>query len=280
MKKSACATCGGTGTRTFTIQSGFQMASTCNSCGGSGTTTPPGSGCGNCNALGKVRDRKTVEVAVPAGVDDGMKIRIDGQGDAPTQGKGRSGDLFVRLSVLPSKTFTRQGANLYENVSVPFYTAILGGRARVATLDKEVDVRVATGTQPGEEFVLKGRGIKRLYKDGHGDLTVRFNIAIPRFVAFLPLSFVIGLTPSPLKRNLTAAQRRIIQQYVSETEYPGSSAYAPMPPRNPAPPSPPPSEPTPPPQFTSPGFTSQASPPPSEPTTGKPKHSIFLCLPC
>lgn len=186
-KKNSCSVCGGSGTRTFTIQSGFQMASTCNACGGSGSVAPEGSNCGSCAGVGKVRERKTVDVAVPAGVDDGMKIRIDGKGDAPIGGKGRTGDLYVRVNVLPSKIFTRQGSNLYENVSVPFYTAILGGRARVMTLDKDVEVKVPNGTQPGEEMVLKGRGVKRLYKDEFGDLTVKFNVSMPRWV---PIYFV------------------------------------------------------------------------------------------
>ncbi|SCZ91849.1 BZ3500_MvSof-1268-A1-R1_Chr5-3g08175 [Microbotryum saponariae] len=206
-QKSTCRACGGSGTRTFTIQSGFQMASTCNVCGGSGSTTPHGSGCGTCNGVGKVRERKSVEVRIPPGVDDGMKIRIDGQGDAPLGGKGRVGDLYVRVSVQPSKTFQRQGSNLYQDVGVPFYTAILGGRARVATLDREVEVKVPQGTQPGEEMVLRGRGVKKLYKDEYGDLVVRFGVQMPR--------------------TLTPAQRRILQMYVSETESPGSSSYSP-----------------------------------------------------
>lgn len=182
MKKTTCASCGGSGTRTFTIQSGFQMASTCAACGGSGSVAPPGSNCGTCAGVGKVRERRTVEVKIPPGVDDGMKIRIDGKGDAPLGGKGRTGDLFVRVNVIPSKVFTRQGSNIYQNVSVPFYTAILGGKAPVKTLDRDVEIRVPGGTQPGEEMVLRGKGVKKLYKDEHGDLIVRFNVSMPRYV--------------------------------------------------------------------------------------------------
>ncbi|GAA5957889.1 hypothetical protein JCM21900_001300 [Sporobolomyces salmonicolor] len=250
MKKTTCGSCGGSGTRTFTIQSGFQMASTCAACGGSGHVAPPGSNCGTCAGVGKVRERRTVEVKIPPGVDDGMKIRIDGKGDAPLGGKGRTGDLYVRVNVLPSKVFTRQGSNLYENISVPFYTAILGGKAPVKTLDRDVEVKVPSGTQPGEEMVLRGRGVKKLYKDEHGDLIVRFNVAMPR--------------------SLTPAQRRILEQYVAETELPGSTAYYPS--SKPAPqgftpfttsaaPDTPPVSPI----DDSPGFTSQAKPPPSQP---------------
>ncbi|GAA6061176.1 hypothetical protein JCM10212_002389 [Sporobolomyces blumeae] len=263
MKKTTCASCGGTGTRTFTIQSGFQMASTCAACGGSGSVAPPGSNCGTCAGVGKVRERRTVEVKIPPGVDDGMKIRIDGKGDAPLGGKGRTGDLFVRINVMPSKTFTRQGSNIYQNVSVPFYTAILGGKAPVKTLDRDVEVKVPNGTQPGEEMVLRGRGVKKLYKDEFGDLIVRFNVTMPR--------------------SLTPAQRRILEQFVAETEIPGSTAHYPTSsasssrPSRPAPSAAEPEtaadEPTPKdarapkkpsPSVDAPGFTQQARPPPSD----------------
>ncbi|GAA5887171.1 hypothetical protein JCM16303_002213 [Sporobolomyces ruberrimus] len=259
MKKTTCASCGGSGTRTFTIQSGFQMASTCASCGGSGSVAPPGSNCGTCAGVGKVRERRTVEVKIPPGVDDGMKIRIDGKGDAPLGGKGRTGDLFVRVNVVPSKVFTRQGSNIYQNVSVPFYTAILGGKAPVKTLDRDVEIRVPGGTQPGEEMVLRGKGVKKLYKDEHGDLIVRFNVNMPR--------------------SLSATQRQILEQFVAETNMPGSTAHYPTssPSPNPSSSRSTSSEPstsssskkdaapaTPPPNVDAPGFTQQARPPPTD----------------
>ncbi|GAA5894523.1 uncharacterized protein JCM6883_002127 [Sporobolomyces salmoneus] len=258
MKKTTCSACGGSGTRTFTIQSGFQMASTCAACGGSGSVAPPGSNCGTCAGVGKVRERRTVEVKIPPGVDDGMKIRIDGKGDAPLGGKGRTGDLFVRVNVIPSKIFTRQGSNLYESVSVPFYTAILGGKAPVKTLDRDVEIRVPGGTQPGEEMVLRGKGVKKLYKDEHGDLIVRFNVSMPR--------------------SLTPAQRRILEQYVAETEIPGSTAHYPATSSSPSSSTSSTSEPssspkkessspsTPPPNIDAAGFTQQAKPPPADGT--------------
>lgn len=127
-----------------------------------------------------MRERKFEEVDVPAGVDQGMRIRINGKGDVPIQGKGRTGDLYIRINVQPSKIFRRQGSDLFEDVSIPFYTAILGGAARVATLDEDVQIKVLRGTQPGEEMVLKNRGVKKLNKTENGDLFVRFNVSIPR----------------------------------------------------------------------------------------------------
>jgi DnaJ-class molecular chaperone len=111
-----------------------------------------------------------------------MTIRVPNAGDAPLAGKGQRGDLLVRVTVSNSKLFRRQGTNLYHEVRIPLHTALLGGRVRVPTLDGEVDVRVPGGTQPGEEMVLKGRGIKDVFKSGKGDLFVTFSVQIPRQV--------------------------------------------------------------------------------------------------
>ncbi|EJD55396.1 hypothetical protein AURDEDRAFT_50886 [Auricularia subglabra TFB-10046 SS5] len=197
-KKSTCGACGGSGTQTFVIDSGFQMASTCASCQGTGTTVPRGAQCGECSGLGKVKMRSTIDVDIPAGVEDGMTIRVASAGDMPLSGKGKPGDLLVRVSVSPSKVFRRQGANIYHDARIPLHVALLGGKVRVPTLDGEVDMRVAPGTQQGEEFVLKGKGVKPVYGGEKGDLFVSFTVQIPR--------------------NLTARQREILQQYAEVTE--------------------------------------------------------------
>ena len=111
-----------------------------------------------------------------------MVIRVPGSGDMPMSGKGSPGDLLVRVGVAPSKVFRRQGTNLFHDAKIPFHTALLGGRVRVPTLDGEVDVRVPGGTQPGEECVLKGRGISPVYGGEKGDIYVAFNLTIPRHV--------------------------------------------------------------------------------------------------
>lgn len=109
-----------------------------------------------------------------------MTIRVPKAGDAPVTGKGTPGDLFVRVSVAPSKQFTRQGANLFHEVKVPFHTALLGGRVRVPTIDGDVDVRLPGGTQQGEEMVLKGRGVPEVRNGLSGDLYVTFSVVLPR----------------------------------------------------------------------------------------------------
>lgn len=118
----------------------------------------------------------------PTGVEDGVTIKVPGQGDAPLSGKGRPGDLLVRINVASSKTFKRQGANLYHEARIPVHTALLGGKVRVPTLDGEVDVRVPSGTQPGEQMMLKGHGIAPAFRSGQGDMFVTFNVQLPRFV--------------------------------------------------------------------------------------------------
>ncbi|KAN0063186.1 mdj1 protein precursor [Thecaphora frezii] len=198
-KKLTCATCNGTGTRTFVIQSGFQMATTCPSCGGAGTTVAPGDSCKSCDGLGRVRGRKEVEIDLPAGVDDGFRVRKDGFGDVPLSGAGAPGSLYVRINVAPSKVWRRQGSTLFYPAQIPFHTAILGGKVRVPTLDGPVEVRVPAGTQVGEEMILQGRGVPSPTRRGQkGDLMVQFDVTLPR--------------------SLTKRQREILQQYADEVE--------------------------------------------------------------
>jgi molecular chaperone DnaJ len=109
-----------------------------------------------------------------------MVIRVAGAGDVPVSGKGPTGDLLVRVNISPSKVFRRQGTNIYHDTQIPIHSAILGGRVRVPTLEGDVDVRVPSGTQPGEECVLRGRGIPSLYGGERGDLYVTFSLKVPR----------------------------------------------------------------------------------------------------
>ncbi|KAI0815323.1 hypothetical protein BC629DRAFT_1270079, partial [Irpex lacteus] len=197
-KRSTCTSCGGSGARTFVLDSGFQMASTCPTCSGTGSTVPRGSQCGTCAGVGQLRTRKSVKVDIPAGIEDGMTMNVPEVGDAPISSKGRPGDLLVRVNVAPSKLFRRQGPNLHHDARVPLHTALLGGRVRVPTLDGEVDVRVPGGTQHGEEMVLKGRGVKSVYGADKGDLFVKFSVSLPR--------------------SLTQRQREILQQYADDVE--------------------------------------------------------------
>ena len=113
-----------------------------------------------------------------------MTVRVPNEGDAPIGSKGPKGDLLVRINVATSKVFRRQGSIIHYEARIPMHTALLGGRVRVPTLDGDVDVRVPPGTQPGEDMVLKGRGMPPLYGNDKGDLFVTFAVQMPRSVLF------------------------------------------------------------------------------------------------
>ena len=109
-----------------------------------------------------------------------MVIRVAGAGDRPVGGSGTTGDLLIQVQVASSRQFRRQGSNILQSVRVPLHTALLGGRVRVPTLDGEVDIKIAPGTQPGEECVLKGRGVPSVRSGSKGDMFVSFQVQIPR----------------------------------------------------------------------------------------------------
>lgn len=190
--RTECKTCNGTGTRVHFMQAGFQMASTCGTCGGSGTVTPRGAECRPCSGNGVVRERKTVTINIPGGVEDGMRLRVSGEGDAPALGKssdpnvrGENGDLYVAVRVAPDPRFGRSGSDILYTASVPLTTALLGGEVVVPTLDGDVKVRVATGTSSGDKTTLAGMGMRRLAGrrgSQNGDLRVEFRVNMPRYL--------------------------------------------------------------------------------------------------
>jgi molecular chaperone DnaJ len=118
-----------------------------------------------------------------------MSIRVPRAGDAPMSGNMSAGDLLVRVNIAPSKLWRRQGVNLYHDARVPAHTAILGGGVGVPTLDGDVFVAVQAGTQPGDEVVLRGRGVAPLQGRSKGDLYISFMVEIPRSVNSLDLIF-------------------------------------------------------------------------------------------
>lgn len=190
--RSACSACNGTGTRLHFMQGGFQMASTCGTCDGTGSTIPKGSECRTCSGNGVVRERKTITVDIPAGIEDGMRLRIDGAGDAPATGRSadpnarsQRGDLYVFVRVAKDPKFTREGSNILYTANIPLTTALLGGQVEIPTLDGAVNVKVATGTNTGDKMTLSGMGMKRLgaRRGGSGDLKVEFRIGMPKYLS-------------------------------------------------------------------------------------------------
>lgn len=170
-----CGHCGGTGT----IWRGEVMlrAEACPACGGGGERVCEP--CPACRGRGVQPGRAVVPVAIPAGVDTGAHIRVPGQGHAGPFG-GRRGDLVVIARVHEDPVYTRRGDNVYCELPVSLVEAALGARIPVRTLRGIVDVAIPPGTQSGESFRLRGRGLPRLAAEGRGDLYLTVKVEIPR----------------------------------------------------------------------------------------------------
>ncbi|KAL9634231.1 MAG: hypothetical protein Q9204_003082 [Flavoplaca sp. TL-2023a] len=190
--RSTCQRCGGTGTRVHFVQAGFQMASTCDACGGQGVAVPRGAECNTCSGSGIVRERKTVNVDIPGGVEDGMRLRVSGEGDAAPTGtaanpstRSSPGDLYVFIRVAPDSKFGRSGADVLYTASIPLTTAVLGGDVTIPTLSSEVKIKVKTGTGTGDKVTLGGMGMPKLGGRGTaaGDLRVEFKVAMPKYLS-------------------------------------------------------------------------------------------------
>ncbi|HMA27290.1 MAG TPA: DnaJ C-terminal domain-containing protein, partial [Solirubrobacterales bacterium] len=174
-----CDRCGGTGQLREVSRSIFGQvvrAMPCDRCGGDGRV--PETPCGRCGGAGRVSEERTWEVDIPAGIEDGQRIRIAGAGHAGAPG-ARQGDLYVEVSVLPDERFARQGTELISRVEVPVTTAIVGGEVLVPTLDGELGVEVPAGTQHGEVTVVNGRGLPPLRGGRRGDQHVVFELVVP-----------------------------------------------------------------------------------------------------
>ncbi|KAI0396301.1 putative mitochondrial DnaJ chaperone [Xylariaceae sp. FL0594] len=191
-KSTECKSCGGSGTQVHFMQGGFQMASTCTTCKGTGQEVPRGSSCKTCHGDGAVKSRKTLNVDIPAGIEDGMKLRLDGEGDAPVTGgmlapgaKTARGDLYVVVRVAPDPKFKRAGSDILYTASIPLTTAVLGGEVKIPTLDGDVNVKVATGTNTGDRLTLGGMGMKQLgsRRGAKGDLRVEFRVTMPKYLS-------------------------------------------------------------------------------------------------
>jgi molecular chaperone DnaJ len=174
-----CDRCDGTGQLREVARSVFGQvirAAPCDRCGGSGriAETP----CKVCGGAGRTREQRTWEVDVPAGIDDGQRIRIAGAGHAGDAG-GRQGDLYVQVRVLPDDRFIREGTELVTRVPIPVTTAMLGGDVAVPTLEGEASVEVPAGAQHGDVITLRGHGLPPLRGGGRGDQHVVFEPVVP-----------------------------------------------------------------------------------------------------
>lgn len=172
---NTCGTCHGSGQ--VRMQQGFfAVQQTCPHCNGKGKTISDP--CSSCRGQGVVRDNKTLNVKVPAGVDNGDRIRLSGEGEASRDG-GQPGDLYVSISVRPHKLFERDGRNLYCDVPISFVDAALGGELEVPTLDGKVKLKIPVETQTGKMFRLRGKGVKPVRGGSIGDMLCRVAVETP-----------------------------------------------------------------------------------------------------
>jgi molecular chaperone DnaJ len=170
-----CTTCGGVGQ--VRMQQGFfSLQQACPHCEGTGQVIKDP--CGTCHGHGRTQERKTLSVKVPAGVDNGDRIRLSGEGEAGERG-APSGDLYVQIGVKEHPLFVREENNLYCEVPISFVTATLGGTLEVPTLDGKVKLTIPAETQTGKMFKLRGKGVKSVRGGPVGDLLCKVSVETP-----------------------------------------------------------------------------------------------------
>ncbi|WP_404381829.1 molecular chaperone DnaJ [Caenispirillum salinarum] len=173
---SNCGTCGGIG-RVRAQQGFFTIERTCPTCGGEGQVIKDP--CGECGGTGRQHKEKTLEVTVPAGVEDGTRIRLAGEGEAGMRG-APPGDLYIFLTIKPHRIFQRDGANIMCRVPIPMTTAALGGAIEVPAIDgTKARVTIPAGTQTGQQFRLKGKGMSVLRSPLRGDMFIEAAVETP-----------------------------------------------------------------------------------------------------
>ncbi len=173
--KKTCRTCGGAG-QVISSRGFFQVQQTCPDCGGTGETiTDP---CKPCRGVGRVKERTRVRLRIPAGIEEGSRLRSQGNGDAGTSG-GPAGDLYVVIHLKAHDIFQRDGDDLHCELPMAFTTAALGGEITVPTIEGKATVKIPPGTQNGTTFRLRGKGLKHLGQSSNGDLYVHAQIAVP-----------------------------------------------------------------------------------------------------
>jgi molecular chaperone DnaJ len=170
-----CSTCSGQGSVQMR-QGFFSVQQTCPHCRGTGKIIPEP--CTTCSGQGKIKRQKTLEVKIPAGIDDGMRIRSTGNGEPGTNG-GPSGDLYIEIRIKEHDIFEREGDDLHCQVPVSFITAALGGEIEVPTLQGKAAIDIPEGTQAGKQFRLRGKGIKGVRSSYPGDLYCHIVVETP-----------------------------------------------------------------------------------------------------
>jgi molecular chaperone DnaJ len=202
----ACPTCNGFG-KVRASQGFFTIERTCHNCQGRGEIIQ--NPCSACSGMGRVTRERTLSVNIPAGVEDGTRIRLAGEGEAGVRG-GPPGDLYIFLSVGPDEIFQRDGSDLFCKVPITITTAALGGQVEVPTIDGgRTRVKIPEGTETGKQFRLKGKGMPVLRSTLTGDLYVQVEVETPQ--------------------NLTRKQKELLKEFEkasTESTNPGLSGFA------------------------------------------------------
>ena len=179
-KVDTCPVCHGTGQQRVVQNTPFgQMVNvrTCSHCGGTGKIIHEK--CKKCHGEGTVKVRKKLKIKIPAGVDDGARLRVAGEGEPGRRG-GPKGDLYVYIYVKDDPDFEREGDDLYRTVNISYPVAALGSTIKVKTLDKEVELKIPAGTQNGTRFRISGEGMPHLQSSRKGNLYVEVNVTVPK----------------------------------------------------------------------------------------------------
>jgi molecular chaperone DnaJ len=193
-KPKTCSTCGGAG-RVRAQQGFFSIERGCPSCHGRGEVID--NPCPSCAGAGRVTRDRSLSVNIPAGVEDGTRIRLTGEGEAGLRG-GPAGDLYIFLAIKPHPFFQREGADLYCAVPISMVQAALGGEIKVRAVDgTELKLRVDEGAQSGKQFKIKGRGMPVLRSREYGDLYIQANVETPQ--------------------NLTKRQKELLAEFEGES---------------------------------------------------------------
>ena len=188
-----CSTCGGAG-KVRAQQGFFLIERTCLTCGGSGRIIR--NPCRICSGAGTVQRERSLQVAIPAGVEDGTRIRMAGEGQAGGPG-AVAGDLYVHVAIRPHQIFQRDGANIFCRVPLPMTQAALGGDVEVPAIDgSKAKVKIPAGTQTGEQFRLRGKGFSVLRSAQRGDMFIQVAVETPQ--------------------HLTRKQRELLEEFEAE----------------------------------------------------------------
>lgn len=199
-KPSTCSACNGRGKVHFQ-QSLFIVERTCTTCGGTGQIIS--NPCRRCHGQGRSKKEKTIEVNIPAGVSDGMKIRVAGEGESGVRG-APAGDLYVFLSIKPHKMFKRDGQTIYCKVPITMVIATLGGEIEVPAIDGErIHVKIPAGTQHAHQIRIKNKGMQSVRSTMRGDMIVETSIEIPV--------------------NLSKRQKELLEEFSTEASHHNNS---------------------------------------------------------